>query len=86
MHFILRAKIQNNLVDSKYNRRKSRKVGKFSRISSSRNIVGNNFVLPLIDEFQLRGIDASAVYGGKAISFAHPVRYDMADNRLATIG
>ena len=26
----------------------------------------------LIDEFQRRGIDVSAVYAGKAISFAHP--------------
>ena len=32
----------------------------------------------LIDEFQRRG--------GKAICFAHPVRYDIAGNRLATIG
>ena len=39
----------------------------------------------LIDDFQRRGIDASAVYDGKAINFAHPVRYDIADNRLATI-
>ena len=40
----------------------------------------------LIDEFQRRGIDVSVVYDGKAISFANPVRYDIADNRLATIG
>ena len=40
----------------------------------------------LIDEFQRRGIDVSAVYEGKAISFTKPVRYDLADNRLATIG
>jgi hypothetical protein len=40
----------------------------------------------LIDEFQRRGIDVSAIYDGKAISFARPVRYDIADNRLATIG
>ena len=40
----------------------------------------------LIDEFQRRGIDVSAIYDGKTISFAHPVRYDIADNRLATIG
>ena len=39
----------------------------------------------LIDEFLRRGIDASAVYNGKAISFAHPVKYDIADNRLTTI-
>ncbi len=40
----------------------------------------------LIDEFQRRGIDVSAVIDGKTITFAHPVRYDIADNRLVTIG
>ena len=40
----------------------------------------------LIDEFQRRGIDVSAVYAGKAISFARPIKYYIADNRLATIG
>ncbi len=40
----------------------------------------------LIDEFRRRGIDVSAVYDDRAISFAHPVRYDIIDNRLATIG
>ena len=40
----------------------------------------------LIDEFLRRGIDVSAVYNDKTISFAHLVRYDIADNRLATIG
>ena len=40
----------------------------------------------LIDELQRRGIDISAVYNGKAISFANPVRYDIAASRLATIG
>jgi len=40
----------------------------------------------LIDEFLRRGIDVSAVYAGKAITFAHPVRYDVANNRLAVIG
>ena len=40
----------------------------------------------LIDEFLRRGIDVSAVYDGKSISFAHPVRYDNADNRLIAIG
>ena len=40
----------------------------------------------LNDEFQRRGIDVSAVYDGKVLSFAHPVRYDIADNRLTTIG
>ena len=36
----------------------------------------------LLDEFQRRGIDTSSVYDGRVISFAHPVRYDMSDNRL----
>ena len=30
----------------------------------------------LIDEFQRRGIDTTAVTGRKTISFVHPVRYD----------
>jgi hypothetical protein len=37
----------------------------------------------LIDEFQRRGIDISAVYDGKVITFAHPVRYHIPDNRFA---
>ena len=40
----------------------------------------------LIDEFQHRGIDVSSVYNGKTITFAHPVKYDTVDSRLATIG
>ena len=40
----------------------------------------------LFDEFQRRGIDVSAIYDGKAISFARPIRYDIDDNRLVTIG
>ena len=40
----------------------------------------------LLDEFQRRGIDTTAVTDGVAISFAHPVRYDMADNQLIAIG
>ena len=40
----------------------------------------------LIDEFQRRGIDVSVIYNGQAVSFARPVRYDIADNRLTTIG
>ncbi len=40
----------------------------------------------LIDEFQRRGINVSAVYDCKAISFAHPVRYDLPDNKLIAIG
>ena len=40
----------------------------------------------LIDEFQRRGIDITAVYDGRSISFAHPVRYDMTGNRLIANG
>ena len=39
----------------------------------------------LIDEFQRRGIDTSAITDGHSINFARHVCYDMADNRLATI-
>ena len=40
----------------------------------------------LIDEIQRRGIDVSDVYDGKTISFAHPVKYYIASNRLVSIG
>ena len=40
----------------------------------------------LLDEFRRRGIDTSAITDGRIITFAHPVRYDFAHNRLATIG
>ena len=39
----------------------------------------------LIDELQRRAVDVSAVYDGRAISFAHPVRYDLPANKLAVI-
>ena len=39
----------------------------------------------LINEFQRRGIDISSVYDGKTISFAHPVRYDLPNNKLVVI-
>ena len=39
----------------------------------------------LIDEFQRRGIDVSAVYNGKVITFAHSVRYDLPNNKLVVI-
>ena len=42
--------------------------------------------LALIDEFQRRGVDVSAIFDGKDINFAHPVSYDIFYNRLATIG
>ena len=40
----------------------------------------------LLDEFQRRGIDVSAIYNGQAVSFARPVRYDIVGNRLVIIG
>ena len=40
----------------------------------------------LLDEFHRRGIDTTAVYDGRAISFAHPIRYDMTSNRLIANG
>jgi len=36
----------------------------------------------LLDEFQRRGIDISAVTADKTIPFAHPVRYSLTDNKL----
>ena len=42
--------------------------------------------LALLDEFQRRGIDTSAVIDEEIISFAHPVRYDMTGNRLIANG
>ena len=39
----------------------------------------------LIDEFRRRGCDTSAVYDGKTIFFAHPVRYDLPCNRLVVL-
>ena len=36
----------------------------------------------LLDEFQRRGIDTTAVYDGSAISFAQTISYDIAENRL----
>ena len=41
--------------------------------------------LALIEEFQRRGIDTSAIYDGKTITFAHPIRYNITDNRLTAI-
>jgi len=39
----------------------------------------------LIDEFQRRGIDASAITDGHSITFAHPVVYDLYENKLNLI-
>ena len=40
----------------------------------------------LLDEFQRRSIDTTAVTDGETISFVHPISYEMADNRLIAIG
>ena len=40
----------------------------------------------LLDEFQRRGIDTAAIHNGKAISFAHLIRYELPDNKLVAIG
>ena len=40
----------------------------------------------LIDEFQRRSIDTTAVTYGETISFTHPVSYDMTSNRLIAKG
>ena len=39
----------------------------------------------LLDEFQRRGVDTSAINDGKAIFFTHPVRYELPDNILVVI-
>ena len=36
----------------------------------------------LIDEFQRRGIDVSAIYDRATISFAHHIRYNFFQNKL----
>ena len=39
----------------------------------------------LIDEFQRHGIDTTVVTGIDTISFTHPVKYDLANNKLVVI-
>ena len=39
----------------------------------------------LIDEFQRRGINTATVHDGRSISFAHPVRYELPNNKLIAI-
>ena len=39
----------------------------------------------LIDEFQRRGIDTTCVHDGHSISFAHPIAYDMHQNKLVLL-
>ena len=39
----------------------------------------------LIEEFQRRGIDTSAITDGHTITFAHPVTYNLYENKLNLI-
>ena len=39
----------------------------------------------LIDEFERRGIDTSLIHDGRDLTFSHPVRYDLKENRLFVI-
>ena len=39
----------------------------------------------LIDEFQRRGIDTTCVHDGHSISFAHPIAYDISQNKLILV-
>ena len=39
----------------------------------------------LIDEFTRRGIDVSAISDGDNITFTHPIRYDLYENKLSII-
>ena len=39
----------------------------------------------LIDKFICRGINISAISDGHSINFAHPIRYNLYDNKLILI-
>lgn len=39
----------------------------------------------LIDEFTRRGIDVSAISDGHNITYTHPIRYDIYENKLSII-
>ncbi len=39
----------------------------------------------LIDEFQRRGINTACIYDGHVICFAHPVTYDLTNNKLILV-
>ena len=39
----------------------------------------------IIDEFQNRGIDTSAIYDGRCISFSRHITYDIFNNKLTTL-
>ena len=62
-------------------------VETFNRQSSHRGWCGMRAYhdLALLDEFCRRDIDVSAVYDGRTISFAHPVKYDEGGRRLVAL-
>ena len=39
----------------------------------------------LMDEFQRRGIDTTFVHDGHSISFAHPIAYDISQNKFVLL-
>ena len=39
----------------------------------------------LLDEFLRRGINTTAVTNGEIISFSHPVKYDLPNNKMVVI-
>ena len=39
----------------------------------------------LVDEFDRRGVDNTAITNGRTINFAHPVRYDPQNNKLVVL-
>ena len=39
----------------------------------------------LIGEFQRRGIDTTNIYDGHVVCFAHPVTYDLDNNKLILV-
>lgn len=39
----------------------------------------------LIDEFHRRGVDTTCVYDGRSLSFAHPIAYDISQNKLVLV-
>ena len=39
----------------------------------------------LVDEFDRRGVDNTAITNGRTINFEHPVRYDPQNNKLVVL-
>ena len=62
-------------------------VSSFNREVTNRGWVAKRryYDRTLIDEFIRRGIDISAVYDGRSISFARAVKYDVKDNKLVPV-